>query len=254
MIKKEKGIEYEVINGKKHSKINLLFIHGTGCNKKFLRDFAVLFKEYNCYLIDLPGHGNSDNTGYKFDNYVKAISYLARKLSNVIIIGHSLGGTLALKISSLKLKSVVGSVILNSAASWPKLDKDIMKKVRQGIIDIEWLMKAAGHTDNEDVMNAIKTMDPAGHTIADFLIDEYINVENCLKNIKVPTLIIGGEDEILALPEYSKRLHEQIDKSKLVMIPGGRHMVWLAEKHKVKDLVCDFISKDILKERKAVLV
>ena len=117
MIKKENGIEYEIIKAKKESELNLVFVHGSGCNKNFLKALAEVFKEYNCYLIDLPGHGNSDNTGYNVESYVKAISYLVNKLSNVVLIGHSLGGTLVAKTASLNLKSVKGAIILNSGAS-----------------------------------------------------------------------------------------------------------------------------------------
>lgn len=253
MIKREKGIEYEVIKAKKGSNINLVFIHGTGCNKKFLKSLALMFNEYNCYLIDLPGHGNSDSTGYEFDNYVKAISSIVKKLHNVVLIGHSLGGTLVLKTASLHLKSILGVVTLNSSASWYDLDKEFMKKVHNGIIDLEYLMEASGDTDNEDVINALKTMEPNGVTIVDFLIDEYINIESCLDKINVPTLIIGGEDEILAIPEYSKRLNERIKNSEMVMLPG-RHMSCLARKDSVKEIVCKFIDEKIAKKKVSQLV
>ena len=124
--------------------------------------------------------------------------------------------------------------------------EEVMKKVHNGIIDIEYLMEASGNTDNEDVINALKTMEPNGVTIADFLIDEYINIESCLAKIKVPTMIIGGEDERLAIPEYSEKLHESIKKSEMVMIPG-RHMSCLARKNSVKEIVCEFIDEKILK-------
>lgn len=254
MIRKESGIEYEVIKSKKGSNINLLFVHGSGCNKAFLRELVLLFKDFNCYLIDLPGHGGSDNTGYNEKNYVKSIVYLAKKLSNVIIIGHSLGGTLALKTASLKLKSVKGVVAMSSAAKWGKLDKEFMEKIYQGFIDEKWLMEAAGHLENKDVVNAMKTMEPNGHTIVDFLLDDGIDIRSSLSDIKIPTLIIDGDSEILALPEYSEELIKSIKGSELVMIPNGKHMVCLAEKYKFKELICDFISRKIIKNKKLVLV
>lgn len=245
MIKKEKGIEYEVIKSKEKSKFNLIFVHGSGCNKNFLKALAELFEEYNCYLIDLPGHGNSDNTGYNIDNYVKAISYLSNKLSNVVLIGHSLGGTLVAKAASLNLKSVKGVVILNSGASYPVFDKNFMDKIRQGVVDEEYLIEACGHMDNKDVQEAVKSMDPAASCIVDFLIDDCVDISSSLKYVKIPTLIFGGKDEILVIPEYVKKLHKLIKKSKLIMLEKGRHMVCVAEKYKVKDIICDFINRKI---------
>lgn len=245
MIKKENKIEYEYIKGKKNNKINLLFVHGSGCNKSFLKPLAVLFEDYNCYLIDLPGHGNSNNTGYNVENYVKAISYIASKLENVILIGHSLGGTLVAKTASLNLKSVIGLVILNSGAIYSKLDKEYLNKIHNGEVDMVYTLQALGHTDNLDVQEVLKTLEPNGNVIVDFLIDEAVNIEESLKYIKVPTLIIGGGDEILALPEYSEKMHETIRNSELHIIQGSKHMLPIAKKNEVKDLILKFIKNKI---------
>lgn len=246
-------INYDFIEAKKESSINLVFIHGTGCNRKFLEPLAKMFEDYNCYLIDLPGHGDSKNTGYNFDNYVETICNIVNRLSNVVLIGHSLGGTLALKIASLNLKSVKGIVALNSSANWYKLDKEFMKKIRNGVIDLEYLLSASGDNDNDDVMNALKTMEPNGVSIADFLIDEYINIEDNIKDIKVPALIITGNDEVIAIPEYSEKLHEAIKDSKMQML-NGKHMSCIAQKNKVKELVCEFIEVNVLKNEEIVYV
>lgn len=88
----------------------------------------------------------------------------------------------------------------------------------------------------------------------DLFIDEVVKVESSMKYVKIPTLIIGGEDEILVIPECVKKLHNLIRGSKLVMMPNGRHMVCVAEKYKSKDIICDFIKKDILKNKEAVMI
>ncbi|SFU55817.1 Pimeloyl-ACP methyl ester carboxylesterase [Clostridium sp. DSM 8431] len=249
MINKENGIEYEVIEAKKKSDVNLVFVHGTGCNKKFLRAIAELFEDYNCYLMDLPGHGNSDHTGYTIDNYIKAIKYMAEKLSNVVLVGHSLGGTLVAKTASLNLKSVIGAVILNSGASYPDLTGNIYKGAHEGKLNMEAFLDICGHADNEDVLAAFKSMEPNGINIIDLLIDQVIDVSDDMKNIKIPTLIIGGAAEVLVVPENVERLHSLIKTSELIMLPEGRHMICIKEKHKTKQLICDFIKKNFLKNK-----
>lgn len=243
MIKKENKIEYEIFEAKEKSNINLLFVHGTACNKKFLKSIAELFEDYNCYMIDLPGHGGSDNTGYNADNYVEAISYLANKLSNVILIGHSLGGTLVAKVASLNLKSVIGAVILNSAARYHGDCEVFFESALKADVDMEAFTEICGHVDNEDVLAAFNTMEPLGINIVDLLVDEAVNFEDDMKNIKVPTLIIGGSEELLVVPELVEELHKSIKTSELVMLPG-RHMVCIKEKYKTKQLICEFIEKN----------
>ena len=55
----------------------------------FLRALAEQVKEYNCYLLDLPGHGGSEDTGYTAENYTDHISDFLKNMDNIILIGHS---------------------------------------------------------------------------------------------------------------------------------------------------------------------
>lgn len=245
MIKKENGIEFEFLKAEKDCDINLVFIHGSGCNKKFLRPIAEILTDYNRYMIDLPSHGNSDRTGYSFDNYIKAITNFVSGLKNVVLIGHSLGGTLTLKASSLGLENVVGSVVLNGSYAWDDLDKDFMEGIYNGKVDVDWLMKACGNTDNQDVLNSVQSMDPMGSMIADFLIDEAIDVSDCLDKIKIPMLVYTGGEEIIAYPRYAEKIHEAVSSSELVITEEGKHMVGIAQKDKVKEMIYDFIDRRI---------
>jgi pimeloyl-ACP methyl ester carboxylesterase len=62
-----------------------------------------------------------------------------------------------------------------------------------------------------------------------------------MSNINIPTLIMVGTDDILAIPEYSDKMHKAIKNSKLVTIPNVRHMLPLAKKKYVGQLIKDFM-------------
>lgn len=202
MIFKKNKVEFEFLNGSSENDLNLVYIHGSGCDKRFLRALANQTQEYNCYLLDLPGHGGSDDTGYNVENYVNSICNFIKDLSNVILIGHSLGGTLALSILSKNISVIKGGIIISSTANFYKLDKAFMKKIHEGIIDMDYLMECAGNLTDPLAVEAISHIGPEKTIIEDFLIDEIVNVEFCLKDIHVPTTIITGGSEILALVEY----------------------------------------------------
>lgn len=79
---------------------SLLFIHGWSCQRSYWQPQLDYFKKQNTVLaLDLPGHGDSPGnnngsiTGFAQDT-VTAISELA---TPVIIIGHSMGGAVALE-------------------------------------------------------------------------------------------------------------------------------------------------------------
>lgn len=233
MISKKCTIEYEFISGSSKNNINLVFIHGSGCDKRFLRALAEQVNEYNCYLLDLPGHGGSDDTGYTAENYTNHISDFLKDMDNVILIGHSLGGTLTLSILAQNIPSIKSGVIISSTASFSKLDKDFMKKIHVGIVDMNYIKECVGNINDPLAIETLNYMGPEKLIINDFLIDEVIDVESCLKNINVPTTIITGGDEILALVEYSEHLHEILPNSKLIIFPNERHMLPITQREKI---------------------
>lgn len=242
MISKKEGIVYEFMKGNEENNINLVFVHGSGCNKTFLRSIQEFVLEYNCYFIDLPGHGESDNTGYNAENYINAIINFVSDLENVILLGHSLGGTLVLGATARNIPCVKGSVIISSAASYPKLDKEYMKKIHNKIIDMDYVADCLGHMDDPAVQEAASQIGPDEVIIEDFLIDERINIEDCLKDIKVPTTIVTGGDEILTLVEYSELIHEKVKDSKLVIIPKTRHMLPVVRREEVAKLINELVN------------
>lgn len=231
------------MKGTGDSSLNLIFVHGSGCNRFFLRSIHEEVSEYNCYFIDLPGHGNSDDTGYSFENYVKAVSEFVKDLDNVILLGHSLGGTIVLGTTARNIPSVKGSVIISSGASFPKLDKEFMKKIHNNIVDMEYVAESLGHLEDPAVQEAIAKIEADKIIVIDFLIDEVLNIEDCLKDIKVPIIIVTGGDEILTLVEYSELIHEKVENSKLVIIPETRHMLPVAKRKELAELIRELINK-----------
>ena len=81
----------------------LLFLHGNShSSKTFINQLSSpFFNEYRLVFVDLPGHGDSDKIEhYSLTQFAmslnKFISYL--DLKNVVIIGHSMGGHIAINL------------------------------------------------------------------------------------------------------------------------------------------------------------
>ncbi|MBC2579602.1 alpha/beta fold hydrolase [Clostridium sp. DJ247] len=243
MYNKINGINYELIENSS-SKENLVFVHGSGCNHKFLRPLAKKLKDFNCYLIDLPDHGKSDNRNCtKVEDYVDAVAEFVATLDNVTIIGHSLGGTICLGVAAKSIPTVKKNVIISSGAKFDKLDQKIHNMVKNRKVNWLYLIKCLGSYSNLDVLMDFLTFEPSKVIIKDFDIDIRLDLENVMSNINVPTLIMAGSDDILTLPEYSHKMHSGIKDSELIMIPNVRHMLPVAKSTYVAQLVSEFIHK-----------
>lgn len=237
------GIYYELIPGKCESQ-NLVFIHGSGCNRKFLRSLALLFPDYNCYLPDLPDHGNSENRNCKIaEDYVEAMAAFVSDLENVTIIGHSLGGTICLGVAAHSIPSVKKCVIISSGAKFDKLDKRIHNMVQKHKMDWPYLLKCLGSFYSPAVLRALLTFEESEICLKDFAIDCELDLEYTLKRIEIPTLIMVGQDDILTIPEYSFKMRKAIKDARLVLFPRCRHMLPLARKKDIAKLISRFVTK-----------
>ena len=236
------GIAYDFKKGVSDKEVSIVFVPGSGCTRRIFDDIITLM-EYDCYAIDLPGHGDSDNTGYSYENYVNSVAEFVSNLKNVIIVGHSLGGTICLGVAAKNITTLKGCVLLSSAASFPKLDKDFMRTIHEGNPDTNYALKTAG--GSEDIaQKAMLAFDPRVDVlIKDFLIDEVVNVEDKLEQIKVPTQIFVGDEEILALLEYSELIHKKIRNSKLIIYPGQKHLLFLNAKDKTVEIINELANK-----------
>lgn len=241
MNNKINGINYELIENPS-SKENLVFVHGSGCNHKFLRPLAKMLTDYNCYLIDLPDHGDSDNRNCtKAEDYIEAVAGFVSTLDNATMVGHSLGGAVCLGVAAKCIPSVKRSVILSSGAKFDKLDEKVLKMVGTKKVNWPHLLYCLGSLTNLDVLLSVPNLEPIKVLLKDLDMAAKLDLENVISNINIPALIMVGTDDILSIPEYSGKLHAAIKNSKLVTVPNVRHMLPVAKKKYVAQLIKDFM-------------
>lgn len=102
------------------NKPTLLFLHGLGLNKNFWSQTTTqLSGNFRCIAVDLPGHGDSRNvaTNGSMSAYANAIRefILEKQLSDITVVGHSMGGQIAI-ILALQMPAVISKLILVSSA------------------------------------------------------------------------------------------------------------------------------------------
>jgi pimeloyl-ACP methyl ester carboxylesterase len=101
-----------------HGDPPFLFIHGFACDRSFWRPQCEdLSRDYRCVSVDLRGRGDSDATP-PFDVTTAALDSAALieaiALDRPIVVGHSLGGLVALRLNDLRPELVRAIVIGDS--------------------------------------------------------------------------------------------------------------------------------------------
>jgi pimeloyl-ACP methyl ester carboxylesterase len=93
----------------------LLFLHGWCIDGMYWKDQVDYFsKTYNVSAIDLPGFGksNAERTNWTIEEYANDVTAFidTMKLTNVVIIGHSMAGEIMLQTALTNHPKIVGIV------------------------------------------------------------------------------------------------------------------------------------------------
>lgn len=97
-------------------KINLIFLHGWSIDSTYWRDQIDYFSDkYSVYAIDLPGFGDStaDNrTDWTIEEYALDVKDFIKtmELKNIILIGHSMSGSIALDVAIKSSDEIIGII------------------------------------------------------------------------------------------------------------------------------------------------
>lgn len=235
-----------IVDGDK-SGPTLIFLHeGLGCTAMW-KDFpkAVVEKTgLNGFVYDRIGYGKSDLASNKRDeNYLHNEAYIylpeiinMAGLKDVILIGHSDGGSIALLYAS---KYPVGALVTEAAHVFVE---DIT------ISGIKEAVKIYETTDLKEKLKKYhgeKTQRVFYDWADIWLKDTFIhwNIENCLPSITSPLLVIQGEeDEYATKKQVSSIVSNSNCNAKSAMIPGCKHIPHFQAKNPVLKNIIDFLG------------
>jgi len=99
----------------------IVLLHGFLENSSMWNDITkVLYKKYRIICIDLLGHGKTENHGYihTMEDHASIVRTILNylKLRKYMLIGHSMGGYVALAFAKQYPQSMKGLCLMNSSA------------------------------------------------------------------------------------------------------------------------------------------
>ena len=243
---------------------NVLLLHGWGANIKTMQPiFDILKNRCRVVALDLPGFGESDKpltpwNSYDYADIVKKFIDIL-SLKDIILFGHSHGGRISIILSSAYQSIIKKLILIDSAGIIPKRSLKyyfkvykykLLKKLylllnKNNKHNLEHFYKKFGSEDYKNAENEI-----IRKTLVKVLHD---NIESHLTDIKAPTLIIWGEDDIDTPLYMAKRLNEKIPESGLVILEGAKHYSYLDNFYKFKLVVESFLNNDFINSNGGVL-
>lgn len=173
-------------------------------------------------------------------NYMKE-----RDAERAVLVGHSMGGAIALTLALRKLE-LAGLVLVGTGARL-RVHQDIFAKLKENYGEASKLIGqwAVSPSSNPVIAERIaEDMLKVKPEVAfnDFMACNQFDRMNDVQNITCRTLIIVGTDDRMTPVKYSQYLHEKIAGSKLVLIPDAGHSVMLEKHNMFNDALQDFFD------------
>lgn len=215
-------------------------------NELKLRNFKV-------FCPDLPGFGQSEKPSKPLylSDYVSFVDrYLkTSKLRDIILIGHSFGGRIAIKLAAnnyTRIKSLIltGTPGINPVPRTKKVFFNILSKIGNMLFAIpifssfknqarKILYKLAAASDFYNTDEALR------QTFKNIVAED---LSLYLKDVKIPTLLIWGEDDSIVPVDIASRMSKLIPQAQLITIPNARHGVPWTHPKLFVDAMAKFLS------------
>jgi pimeloyl-ACP methyl ester carboxylesterase len=127
-------IEYRVLG---RGEPAIILIHGWACDANYWHEqFDALKSGYTVVAVNLAGHGGSgrNRTDWSIANYAADVAAVAQQLPNqrLVLVGHSMGATVALAATPLIGSRVIGIIAvdaLRSIGQPPLASREIEQRV-----------------------------------------------------------------------------------------------------------------------------
>ena len=233
----------------KASRRGIVFLHGAGGSHHTFRDqWAGLRGAVRMVIPDLPGHGRSGGTPLEsvdacaawVVDFVKEIG-----LERFLLAGHSMGGAIALQAALGGIKGLEALVLLGTGARLrisPAIFEGIGGRFREFAPElVGWMTSAASSgLRREDVTTDVLSTRPATF-LADFHACNGFDVMNRLGAIRVPTLVVSGDDDRLTPLKYGEYLAANIPGAVLKIIHGAGHLAMLEKPTEVNNTIAAFV-------------
>lgn len=157
-----------------------------------------------------------------------------------VVLGHSMGGAVALEYALHPPPGLVGLVLVSTGARL-RVHPSILDFFARGPDEAE----GAGHSPPPAAALArsleLSTRTPHSVALADWRAANAFERMTRVHEITTPTLVLVGDADLLTPPKYARFLNEQIAGSTLSVLPGAGHNLPTEHAARVAELSAAFL-------------
>lgn len=221
----------------------LVFIHGWSCDSNYWREQLPAFKQkYTLVTVDLAGHGGTDGNRTEWtiarfgQDVATALSAVPNK--QIILVGHSMGGPVAIEAARLLKGRVIGIIGVDTFksigapppskaqvdAAIKPFEADFIGQTRTLVAD-HLFVKGVNPQLAQRIAYDMSLSSPRVAVPSMRAVLEYDFTEP-LKDISVPIVAINSD---LGEPVNEARIRKVLPKFRTVTLPGTGHFLMMED-------------------------
>ena len=234
---------------------NVVLLHGWGAKiSSFEPIHQYLDKSCRVYSIDFPGFGQSDPPPIPWGTaeYTEVVQQLmhALEIDNPILIGHSFGGRVAIRLALME--PIHKLILVDSAGIKPKRPlkyylKVYSYKLLKKLADLPFLKSYLKNTV-EAIKNKAGSKDyqnASGVMRATLVKVVNEDLTALLPQISVPTLLMWGEHDQATPVSDGKLMEQLIPDAGLVVLKNAGHFSYLDKLDEFLLIISHFLKEDL---------
>jgi len=221
-----------------------VFIHGAGRTPASWGPQLARFE--GALAVALPGHPD----GAPLHGTAAMADWVIAEMEGVpgplVMVGHSLGGAVALQVALARPDLLAGLVLVSTGARLPvpddaieRIDLDFEAECAR-MVEQSWL-----HHEPDLIRrgtNSVIAMGPESLR-ADYVSAREHDLRGRLGDLGAPALVVSGEEDPLVPTWLSEELADELPDSSLAVIAGTAHVPQLERPDTIDLLIAAFLAR-----------
>jgi pimeloyl-ACP methyl ester carboxylesterase len=248
----------------------VIMVHGISTYSFIWRKIVpILSEKYDVITVDLLGCGESDKPAdgvLSVKNHSKWLKEFTEEIGveKIHLVGHDVGGGIVQIFGVNYPEIVIDATLINSVGYdfWPvqpilSMRTPVIRKLALATLDhgLFKVLVKRGMYYNEKVTPELMNLflkplknAPGRKAFLNFAKSlnnrELLEIENELRNLTMPELIVRGDADVYLSPGIAQKLHNEIPGSRLEIIPTGGHFIQEDEPELLGEIVMNFFEKN----------
>lgn len=247
----------------------LVLLHGfLSSSFSYRKLIPYLTNRFNVIALDLPPFGKSGKIYryiYSFENIAQSIIYFLEKrgLKSFTIIGHSMGGQIALQLTKIRPDLIERAILLCSSGYLPSFSRSIkaLSYLPFFSLGVKYYLGKSGLEQN--LQNVVYNQELIDDTMRYGYLQPFTTgwqiframgrmvrdkkadlLKDDLNKIHRPCLLIWGREDKVVPLQIGERLASDLPHSELVILDHAGHLLPEEQPEKISQLIHDFFKEN----------